>query len=118
MPAYLERPHWYLPKRQKNLQADADCPAGVLAILDSGPRYADRFTVVYAEPIRDRYSGRNVYGYRGMCANPCHPQGIGMYGELGEGALSAMRRREKRLRWSELPEECRRVVRRDLQPEG
>ena len=107
----------YKPRRQSKRWLDGDCPAGVLAILDAGPRQFDRYTVVYAEPVCGTCYADTVLWYRGMSANPSHPQGVGCSGELQAHQVAALRYREKPARWSTLPDAVKACVRRDCQPE-
>jgi hypothetical protein len=109
----------YKPRRASKRWLDSDCPAGVLAIFDH-PKYGDRYTVIYAEPIAgETYADMRLW-YRGMSANPFHPQGIGMAGEMQahEAALHRYYNRNRACRWSDLPEDVKRCVRQDLAPEA
>jgi hypothetical protein len=106
----------YTPRRQSPRWRDGDCPSGVLAIYDH-PAFADRYTVFYADPLR---TGRGVWiQYRAMGPAPFHPQGIGLYGEMQAHEAAAYRyaNRHRAAKWSALPEDCKRLVRHDLQPE-
>lgn len=42
----------YRPRRCSSRWLDADCPKGVLCIMDH-PAFADRYTIFYAEPTYD-----------------------------------------------------------------
>lgn len=109
----------YKPRRQSRRWLDSDCPAGVLAIYDH-EKYADRYTVIYAET----YNGDTFYdtrlGYRGMCDRPCHPQGVGMYGEFTAYDLVRYRAANSRraCRWSDLPLAVRRLAWADCDAQG
>jgi hypothetical protein len=105
----------YSPRRATARWLDGDCPQGVLCILDSGPRTNDRWTVVYADPVRAGTFAQTVLGYRGMCDSPSSPQGVGMYGEADAYDVAAMRRRFRSAKWSALPEAVKRVVRSDCE---
>jgi hypothetical protein len=100
------------PRRCSARWLDADCPKGVLAILDN-PNFGDRYTVFYAEP----YGEDNSYLWgRAMSAHPFHPQGIGLTLEQRTWEVAAYRYRNKHryAKWSSLPEDCKRLVRQDL----
>ena len=106
----------YKPRRQSKRWLDGDCPKGVLAILDNKGQSADRYTVIYAEPIvGDTYSSM-VLGYRSMSENPFHAQGVGMYGEFSAHDCAMYRYRFKHhyAKWSSLPDAVKRCVRQDL----
>jgi hypothetical protein len=105
----------YSPRRQTARWLDGDCPQGVLCILDAGPSVNDRWTVVYADPVRAGSFAQTVLGYRGMCDTPFAPHGVGMYGELDAYQVAALRRRQRSAKWSALPEDCKRAVRNDLE---
>lgn len=106
----------YRPRRQSARWLDADCPKGVLAIYDN-PAFADRFTVIYAEPVTGSDYCNMWLGYRGMSEYPFHPQGVGMYGEMTAPNAAAFRYRERHraAKWSSLPPDVRRCVLQDLQ---
>jgi hypothetical protein len=97
-------------RRQNKRWLDADCPKGVLAIYDDH-KSIDRYTVFYVEPVVD-----DVLCYVAMNAAPFHPQGFGQHGELRRHEVAAFRYRErnKACRWSDLPQDCKRLVRQDL----
>jgi hypothetical protein len=102
----------YRPRRMPKRFLDADCPQGVLAILDD-PRAIDRYTVIYAEPVTD--DGR-TFQYVAMNAAPFHPQGFGQHGEMDASSLARYRYENSRFyaKWSDLPEDCKRLIRQDL----
>lgn len=103
----------YTPRRASKRWLDSDCPKGVLAIFDD-PRTIDRYTVIYAETILD---GRDIWlGYVGMNAAPFHPQGFGQHGEMRahEAARYRYENSHRAARWSDLPPDCKRLVRQDL----
>lgn len=91
---------------------DGDCPSGVLAIFDD-PRTVDRYTVFYVEPVTT--DGR-YFAYAAMNAAPFHPQGFGQHGELEAHQVRRYRyeNNKRACRWSDLPADCQRLVRRDL----
>lgn len=108
----------YKPRRQSKRWLDADCPQGVLCIMDNRGATADRYTVIYSEIYGCR-KGRERDGYmvgRGMSENPCHPLGVGMGFELKPHEVAALRYRQKHhyAKWSSLPDAVKDCVRRDL----
>lgn len=107
----------YTPRRASKRWLDGDCPDGVLAIFDH-PKFADRYTVIYAEPVCGSTYADMRLGYRAMSANPRHPQGIGMYGDFSahEAAQYRYANRHRACRWSDLPPEVQKLVRADLTP--
>lgn len=109
----------YSPRRQSAKWLDSDCPKGVLAIFDD-PRFADRYTVFYADPIRRGSYARTIIGYRAMSENPSHPQGVGLFGEMDAHSVAMFRhsRKHRKARWSDLPEAVKRCVRDDLNQES
>lgn len=83
----------YKPRRCSTRYLDADCPSGVLAILDH-PNNADRYTVIYSEV----YGGAGRDGYlwgRGMSESPSSPQGVGLSFEMRPWEVAAFRYRNK-----------------------
>lgn len=84
-----------------------DYPKNVVAVYDNGGVSADRYTVYYSRRFSPENNG--FHGGRGMNAYPTHPQGIGMYitGQLGK-------HNGKRIKFAELPEECKNLVNHDL----
>ena len=111
----------YTPRRMPKRFRDGDCPDGVLDIIDEGPNsFADRYTVVYTEVIAPHDPFNRSIGYRGMCANPMHPLGVGMYGELKVHEMVAYRARKarKRIKWSDLPKDVRYVAKRDCRTDA
>jgi len=97
-------------RRASKRWLNADCPKGVLAIFDDGGKSIDRYTVFYAD-ISD-----GVVTYVAMNAAPFHPQGFGQHGELSPYQVAAYRRTNYRRSccWSDLPDDCKRLVRQDL----
>lgn len=78
-------------------------------IYDNGGKTLDRYTVVYLYDI-ERGVGRNtLYGARGMCSNPMHPQGIGCYTTAMVG-----RHLGRRIKLGDLPPNAKNVVIYDL----
>jgi hypothetical protein len=78
-----------------------------IACYDDG-KSGDRYTVVYL----DEPDGRKLrcYAAVGMSAAPFHPQGIGQHCMATVG-----RHLGKRIKFVDLPEDCRRLVNRDTQ---
>ena len=78
------------------------------SVYDNGGETADRFTVYYG--------GRGTINHRnglrlmvGMSDAPFHPQGFGQHGEGMPG-----RHNGRRIRFDDLPADCRRLVEADL----
>lgn len=107
----------YTPRRQSKRWLDGGCPAGVLAILDSGAKCADRYTVIYKDPVCGKTYADMILGFRGMSAAPFHPQGVGMYGELKAYEAAGLRYRSRSCKWSDLPADVQKCVRQDLSGE-
>ena len=85
-------------------------PKGVLAIYDNGGKTIDRYTVVYTPWELD---GVPVFPYVGMSGAPFHPQGFGQHGEL-VGIRPVRGPGERVIAFSDLPEDCQKLVRSDL----
>lgn len=106
-------------------------PGGVprwIRAYDNGGETADRYTVIFTKA--DKYQGRETAreDRRGfmlyMSASPFHPQGVGMTSEFEtwrvpdapEGFAPAIGRKGvfgRRIRFEDLPEDCRAIVMRD-----
>jgi hypothetical protein len=81
------------------------------------PESGDRYTVCFVGRVRHKCG---AFPYLGMSANPFHPQGIGQHGESDKlidvnahGFAPAIGRKNhlgRRIRFDELPEDCRRLV--------
>ena len=73
---------------------------------DNGGKTFDRYTVVYLDELERE---PRTFAARGMSAYPFHPQGFGMM-------TSAMcgRHLGKRIAFEELPPDCQRLVKGDL----
>jgi hypothetical protein len=101
----------YRPRRASSRWLDGDCPDGVLAIFDDGPRTLDRYTIFYREVI-DGDRGPWL-GYLGTSDNP---QGFGGHGEMEAHQVRAYRYRNghRACRWTDLPQAVRDTVRADL----
>lgn len=77
----------------------------LLAIFDNDGATADRYTVVFLDQ-------RNCDHYEcvGMNAAPFHPQGIYQHAICDLGAHLG-----RRIKFEELPEDCRRAVEQELE---
>lgn len=106
----------YKPKRDSARWLDSDCPAGVLAVFDD-KRTFDRYTVIYSRVLE--YRGRMIMEYRGASENPFSPQGFGQSGEFETWQARQYRyvNRNRKCRWSDLPDDVKRLVRQDLASE-
>ena len=95
-----------------------DYPKGVMGIYDNGGKTFDRYTVVFEPvPVLPDASGKQAakwfFPYLGMSQNPFHPQGFGQHGELNHRYTRG--KGEKVINFQDLPEDCRKAVKRDLQ---
>ena len=77
---------------------------------DDGGKHADRYTVVYIDSFTDHPLLGRSYACVGMNDEPFHPQGIGQHGEIYKPG----RHLGKRINFSDLPEDCQRLVLMDL----
>lgn len=108
---------------RKQQRRESLLPGGApkyVRVYDNGGETFDRYTVLFT----GRYAGRPVgrTEYVGMSENPCHPQGFGQHGEI-EGVPDAQRgwppaigrkcHLGKRIAFTDLPDECQRVVMSD-----
>lgn len=126
-----------MTKSQKDRRARL-MPGGIpryVRCYDNGGESADRYTVVFSgrggvnRPV-DRTAPHQwrSYCYRAMSERPYHPQGVGMWGEhesqpvdtLGEKpgwhwppAVGRKCHLGTRIRFQDLPEDCRKLVLRD-----
>lgn len=90
-------------------------PGGVpkyIRCYDNGGRSFDRYTVVFTGRYRHKTGGS--FWHVGMSEHPFHPQGFGQHGENREqidrptyGHLG------KKIKFQDLPEDCRKLVLRD-----
>jgi hypothetical protein len=78
----------------------------VLAIYDSGPSVADRYTVIYNEKYSDE-----LYQAVGMGETPFHPQGFCQY---ASSCYPLPKKNFKKIRFENLPEDCQKVIARDV----
>lgn len=72
---------------------------------DNGGKTFDRFTVVYM----DEPDSRGLFAAVGMSDNPFHAQGIGQHNSAQPG-----RHLGRRIPFYKLPEDCKKLVYRDL----
>lgn len=99
----------YQPKRSTARWLEG-APRPVLACYDTGPhRGADRYTVLYGAPLWDKSYGRDVPA-RAMSHYPFDPHGIGLFVQVPAYDRSGLGRK---IRYLDLPEDCRRLVERD-----
>jgi hypothetical protein len=76
-----------------------------IRVYDNGGKTVDRYTVVYMDaPERN-----GLYEAVAMDAQPFHPQGFGQHTSASPG-----RHLGKRIGYEDLPDDCRKVVLRDL----
>lgn len=103
----------YTPRRASKRWLDGDCPAGVLAIFDH-PNTFDRYTVIYRDVIESHRGP--ILTYVGASEHPFHPQGFGQHGEMEAHEAATFRYANNRhaCKWSDLPPDVQRLVRRDL----
>lgn len=85
-------------------------PKGIKTIYDSGNSVPDRYTVYYSNPQDWGIIAPGRYEYLGMSALPFHPQGIAQH---GVGRLG--KHNGKRIRFEDLPEDCQKCVKQDLE---
>jgi hypothetical protein len=83
----------------------------ILGVYDNKGKTLDRYTVVYdyVEQVKD---GKKLYMCISMNASPFHPQGIGMHGSAMLG-----RHLGKKVKLTDLPEDCQKAVAMDLKDE-
>lgn len=104
----------YKPRRCSKRWLDGDCPAEVLAILDSKSD-TDRYMVFYTDA--SEYDGKMWVNYRAMSADPTAWYGIGISGEMPAHEVAAYRYKFKHqyAKWTDLPDEVKALVRRDCE---
>jgi hypothetical protein len=107
----------YQPKRSTARWLEG-APAPVLAVYDNGGRSADRYLVLYdysdmgAE--RAWYEKRREVPARAMSDAPFHPQGVGLYVEVPAWSRAQYGRK---VRYADLPADCKRCVEQDCRAE-
>jgi hypothetical protein len=87
-------------------------PGGIprwIRCYDNDGKTVDRYTVVYTGNYT-KNTGGQVW-YVGMSGAPFHPQGFGQHGE-NDGPIDRPRYGHlgKRIKFRDLPEDCRRLV--------
>jgi len=79
---------------------------------DNGGKTADRYTVVFTGRYTHKTGGDFIF--LSMSTHPTHPQGVGQHGsdrnQIDRPAYSHL---GKRIKFDDLPEDCRKVVLRD-----
>jgi hypothetical protein len=86
-----------------------------IRVYDNGGKTFDRYTVVYMNREDFGYTtDKNetfmlLYPCYGLSENPFHPQGFGLHSSAQIGKHLG-----KRIKFSQLPEDCRKAVMRDL----
>lgn len=109
----------YKPRKSRARWLEG-APDYVVAIYDK-PSTGDRYTVLYGAPIwSEDYVKANwrcgrdprLLPARAMSAHPFHPQGIGMFVEAMRGPHLG-----RKIVWADLPEDCKRCVLQDGQPD-
>jgi hypothetical protein len=94
-------------------------PAGILSVHDSGPDTADRYTVFFAPalpcPDLPGYEGtgpgNTSIPYLTLNGHPAHPQhGVCLSGECKAYQRADYMRSTRKIRWQDLPAECRTAV--------
>lgn len=87
-----------------------------ISVWDDGDKVVDRYTVVYLDDV----SPNGRVDYLAMNAYPFHPQGFGQHGEMDIDAVAYKGRGgafNKRIRFEDLPDDCKRAVMNDLRGE-
>jgi hypothetical protein len=96
-------------------------PPHVVAIYDSGAKWADRYCVVYGAPLwSEDYARLNaevnrdprLVPARSMSENPFHPQGVGLFCEVIRGPHLG-----RKIKWADLPEKCKQCAIQDGEPD-
>jgi len=111
--SYLDMKDW---RRVERVQTRMSCEIVMhhqISVWDDGDSVADRYTVVYLDTANED----GGVDYIGMSGAPTHPQGFCQHGEMylrnvaykGRGGCF-----KKRIRFADLPEECRKIVEREL----
>ena len=87
-------------------QADKAIDALNIRIYDNGGKTFDRYTVIFMDSPENK---PGLYTCLGMSSNPFHPQGYGQHGIAHPGRHLGLR-----IRFEQLPTDCKRCLRRDL----
>lgn len=77
-----------------------------IRLYDTGDNVYDRFTCVYMDEPESR---NDLFCSVGMSEHPFHPQGFGQHGSAAVGSHLG-----KRIRFTDLPTDCQKLVARDL----
>lgn len=99
-------------KTKEKERAERLLPGGIpryVRCYDNGGETADRYTVVFT----GRYKKRpGSFLYIGMSAAPFHPQGIGQHGEGHAGPIDypVYSHLGKKIKFQDLPEDCKKLV--------
>lgn len=88
-----------------------------ISVWDSGPKFFDRYTVVYLDTYGSTAVNPGKVMYVNMSTSPFSPRGVNQTGEMlisdvaykGRGGVF-----EKRITFAELPPDCQKVVLRDI----
>lgn len=104
----------YRPKRSSPRWLEG-APSPVLACYDSGPNKGyDRYTVLYGVPFWVPEMHRHI-PYVAMSGAPFHPLGFCQHGEMPSYNRDAL---GKKIRFLDLPEDCRKAVHLDCAEEN
>ena len=100
----------YQPKRSSARWLEG-APRPVLACYDNGGKSCDRYTVLYGAPDWTPEMGVELPA-RAMSESPFSPQGFGMYVTCLAHNRAAL---GKKIKFQDLPPDCRRLVIRDCE---
>jgi hypothetical protein len=81
----------------------------ILEIRDNGGKTFDRYTVVYDSVEGMTSAGEALYWSVGMSSDPFHPQGFGQHGSAMPGKHLG-----HKIKFSQLPADCQKLVKQDL----
>lgn len=107
----------YTARRHALVVNDPDCPDGVLAIYDTGPKTLRRYFIIYRRPLRGTTWMDRFYGMRRCDEDPFDPvNGPGAPNEMLVGDMREFRiiHRKYAIGWSGLPAKVQTVARIDL----
>lgn len=77
-----------------------------IKLYDNGGETYDRYTVIYL----DDPEGHGLFSSVGMSEHPFAPSGFGQHGSAKPG-----RHLGKRIEFEDLPDDCQKLVKRDLE---
>jgi hypothetical protein len=77
-----------------------------LRIYDNGGKTADRYSVLFMDQPEAQ---PGTFACLGMSEHPCHPQGFGQHCSAMPGPHLG-----RRIKFSQLPEDCRKLVLEEL----